>query len=76
MSGRADNFHKLTDPAVNKLFASLSEMNNYVSFSKLQLSVVNQSDNKEISISTAYDDVTLHYGTQPEHPGISFLVIV
>ena len=58
--GRADKFHKLIDPAVNKLLASLSEMNNYVSTSELQLSVVNQGVSKEITISTAYDDVTLH----------------
>ena len=46
-------------------------MNNYVSSSEPQLSVVNQGDSKEISISIAYDDVTLHYGTHSEHPGTS-----
>ena len=55
---------------------SFSEINNYASFSELQLSVVNQDNSKTISISTAYDDVTLHHGTQPEYPGIYFFVIV
>ena len=51
-------------------------MNNYVSFSELQLIVVNQGDSEEISISTAYDDVILHYGMQPEYPGICILVVL